>query len=452
MSETLTADERADLLSLVDDRIDALLDMTADADATAVERAVCLTVLQLAAAMPLAELVLDALEDRGAEAAAPLAAVAALGPPVLAERAAAILADNPSVAGGRVPDGTGALAVTEILAVRSEPTVVQLLRLERPGDPRWHAATVVLENGPDGAPVLVAASLATAEEDGALADVAGDLGGERGVSVTPVDVEAVRSAVESAARRTADGAGGVGVETAACLPVIGRALGVPADVTCALPAAGGSSPLALAPDDEAAFAALRETLLERFAGWLGDEDPDGMLAFVADVMLSFKFVHGDGDVGRWTENDIAELMLEHVPRTLDLDAAAGGDLVLGVTAFLMFLDASGDLSGAPVAELCATCEELLGPCLDAAGDAAAWGPAKRLTAAMVADGVDLADEHAVQDWIADFNAGSVADRDAVLGPLPRVAPEPRGCARTAAPARARKARRRAARSARRRNR
>jgi hypothetical protein len=452
MALTLSVDERAEVLPIVEGQIDALLDVTHGADAAVVERAVSLTVLQLTGAMPLAELFLDELEGRGAAAAASFAAVAALGPPPLAERATATLADNPAVVRGRIPDGIGALSVTETFEVRAPGTVIQLLRLERRGDARWHAASVLLEEGPGGVRALVAASLATAEAGGALADMAGDLGGEPGVTIARIDVATARSAIERAAVQTGARDLGVGTETAACLPIIGRALGIPADVTCRLPAAAGPSPLALPPDDEDAFSALRETLLDRFTVWLGDGDPDGMLAFVADVMLGFRFFYGDGDVGRWTEDDVAELMLDHVPRKLDLDTETVAALVPGVTSFLTFLDASGDLSGVPVAELCATCEELLQPCLAVAGDESSWGPAKRLTAAMAADGVDLGDDAAVQAWIAAFNAGSVADRDAVLGPLPRVTPVARAAGQPARPVRPRKAKRKAARAARRRNR
>jgi hypothetical protein len=330
--------------------------------------------------------------------------------------------------------------------------VIHLLRLERLGDPRWHVASVVLEERPDGATGLVAASLTTAETGGALADAARGLGGVGDMTVEPVDLDTARRAIDHATRQTAAWDSGVGVETTACLPIIGRALGIPAYVTCGLPAAGGPSRLALAQDDEDGYLALREDLLQKFTRWLGDEDPDGMLAFVADVMLAFKFFSGDGDLGRWTEADLAELMLDYVPRKLDVDEETAVALVPGVTAFLTFLDASGALSGAPLPELCATCEDLFEPCLEAAADPSGWGPAKRLTAAMAADGVEVTDEAAVQDWIAAFNAGSVADRDAVLGPLPRVAPAARASGRPARPPREKKAKRKAARAARRRNR
>jgi hypothetical protein len=46
-----------------------------------------------------------------------------------------------------------------------------------------------------------------------------------------------------------------------------------------------------------------------------------------------------------------------------------------------------------------------------------FSPTKRLVNAMLADGVDIKDSAAMQRWVDGFNAGSIEDRDAILGPL-----------------------------------
>jgi hypothetical protein len=46
------------------------------------------------------------------------------------------------------------------------------------------------------------------------------------------------------------------------------------------------------------------------------------------------------------------------------------------------------------------------------------GFAARLAAAIEADGIDLNDRRAVDEWVAEFNAGPIERRDEILGPLP----------------------------------
>ena len=43
------------------------------------------------------------------------------------------------------------------------------------------------------------------------------------------------------------------------------------------------------------------------------------------------------------------------------------------------------------------------------------GPSGALIAAMAAEGVDIADWHAMQAWIAEFNDRPFEDRDEILG-------------------------------------
>lgn len=47
-------------------------------------------------------------------------------------------------------------------------------------------------------------------------------------------------------------------------------------------------------------------------------------------------------------------------------------------------------------------------------DGSSFGPAKAITIAMLADGVDLLDEDAVQSWIEAFNARPFEERDEFL--------------------------------------
>jgi hypothetical protein len=48
-------------------------------------------------------------------------------------------------------------------------------------------------------------------------------------------------------------------------------------------------------------------------------------------------------------------------------------------------------------------------------DVGEFSPTKRLINTMLADGIDATDAAAMQRWIDAFNAGSIEDRDAILG-------------------------------------
>ncbi len=52
----------------------------------------------------------------------------------------------------------------------------------------------------------------------------------------------------------------------------------------------------------------------------------------------------------------------------------------------------------------------------AATDQKRFGPSKAIANAMMASGVDLADQVAVSAWIDDFNNRPFEDRDELLGP------------------------------------
>ena len=159
--------------------------------------------------------------------------------------------------------------------------------------------------------------------------------------------------------------------------------------------------------------------------------------YVAYCMLGWKLVCADGDLGRWTLGDLRELLLEWFPRKLTADDQTIEIAADAVTRFLRFL-AHEDLLDAPVplTSLEATVERLRPRFERACSDPRRWGPAKALTAEMAADGVDLHDERAVDTWIEGYNARPLESRTAA--PVRRDADK--------------RAKRKAARQARRRNR
>lgn len=97
-------------------------------------------------------------------------------------------------------------------------------------------------------------------------------------------------------------------------------------------------------DDEEAFSARRDQLLEQFARWLGGEHVAGDPSH-ADLLLEWKFSDGDGFLDRWGVGDVEEFLLGWCPRQLSAPTQECADIPLSVAAFVDFLDSTGLLAG-----------------------------------------------------------------------------------------------------------
>jgi hypothetical protein len=166
-------------------------------------------------------------------------------------------------------------------------------------------------------------------------------------------------------------------------------------------------------------------------------------------MTDWKIGHADGMLTRWTHEDLRTFLLDWYPRKGGSDdetlAAAPG----AVVTFLRFLDQRRLLSGADIEALATTVESLRDRFEDSARDPRNWGPGKALVTQMRSEGVEPTDQAALDAWMADFNSRPSEERDLVLGPALESAraagTRPRGRGN-------RRAKRKATRSPRRRNR
>jgi hypothetical protein len=243
-------------------------------------------------------------------------------------------------------------------------------------------------------------------------------------------------------------------DIAICLPLIACALGRGGGGFPRLIFEPPAGPLDVDPDDEEDLEDLVEVVLEDFdehvRGAHGEEGPVFRAGdYVAGSMLHWKHGYCDGRLGCWTRADIEEYLLDHFPRKLTADPDLIACTTECVAAFLAFLDQRELLTGDPLAELEAACSELRPAFERAARDRRRWGPAKTIAAEMMADGVDLADERAVANWMDDFNARPRAERDRVL---PRLAPAQPAADAKRRGGQDRRGKRKATRAARKRNR
>ena len=173
-------------------------------------------------------------------------------------------------------------------------------------------------------------------------------------------------------------------------------------------------PLVFGPEDEKEFSAAKASVLDRFEGWLArHSDVDAAdTAGEAGLALDWKWSYGDGDLGRWTAADVVEFLLEWCPRKLSMPPAECANIPTSLAAFAAFLDDHHLLNpgSSPLMDLVATAAELTDRFVAAMGDESNFGLAKSLFASAEADGVDMADPEAMQDWIAEFNRRPEEDR------------------------------------------
>jgi len=186
---------------------------------------------------------------------------------------------------------------------------------------------------------------------------------------------------------------------------------------------------------------------------------------LARTLLGWKLEHAvDERLEHWTSGELEEFLLVWYPRNGDSRPEAVERLPDFMEVFLRFLADSGRLSGEPTDVLVSALARLRRPFEDAALDRSRWGIVKTLVMQMYAEGVDPGVAGAGDAWLEGFMARPWAERERVIGlaldearsdALPGyddAAWEPRSAPARGATAGRRKARRRTAKAARRRNR
>jgi len=157
--------------------------------------------------------------------------------------------------------------------------------------------------------------------------------------------------------------------------------------------------------------------------------------FIVYSMLEWKAIYGDGRLGHWTRGDIREYLLDHFPRKVSADRQLRRDTPTCTRDFVYFMSDRGTLSGDELDVLADAGDELFDEFLAANKDRRNWGPAKRMLVGGAVI-VDKADERYV--------------RQATLPPA-SMKPAP-STHRTGSATPAQRAKRKAARTARKRNR
>jgi hypothetical protein len=413
-----------------------------------------------------ASAVLDAIEARGdVDAAGLLAAVGVLAAERLAGRSRAgaqRLADKGIVS--PIAAGVGMLAVQDAARIDCPDAELLVVLLRRPGAHEVQTALLGIEHQDTG-DVLVRCALTPPTPIAAVHELLSD-GVHYGDAPVPIAAEELTARVLAAARRAVDAQIALGHEAGPAWVIVSRAL--TGDPT------GLPRPAVLAPweddpqviddqnpdedEDEEGLQREMDMLLDEFEQHAGATyPPDGVVwedgDWVASSMLRYK--GGYGRLCHWTRADLAEYLLDYFPRKVSVVEEQELPAVPECAdAFLRFLHTRGSLSGEPLEQLVQACQELRGEFLQRARDRSRWGLAKSLVMQMLAEGIDPSAPGAMDAWMADFNARAPEQRDVIIGPAAdRMihAAQPGPATRPHAP-KQRTQRRKAQRSARKRNR
>lgn len=138
-----------------------------------------------------------------------------------------------------------------------------------------------------------------------------------------------------------------------------------------------------AEDTDGCYDALGELLAE-YERYLGEQhrscpgncpvERSGV--FIVSTMLEWKAIYGDGRLAHWTRGDVAEYLLGHFPRKISVGRRVLGDVPACVRDLMYFLSDLGMLRGDALDELALLGEELYEQFVVAALDKRNWGMAK----------------------------------------------------------------------------
>lgn len=139
------------------------------------------------------------------------------------------------------------------------------------------------------------------------------------------------------------------------------------------------------------------------------------LALLARSLVDFKADYADGDPLRWSPTVVEMCLLDWIPRKVMLDAGEIRALPDVLRAWVRFAAERRKVSHAGLAETLAAVDTHAKEFRTLMADGGHAGPAKALFAAMVSEGLDAADQAAIDAWITRFNDRPRSEREAVLG-------------------------------------
>jgi hypothetical protein len=172
---------------------------------------------------------------------------------------------------------------------------------------------------------------------------------------------------------------------------------------------------AFGPDDQEAFEAARDRIVAEFERAGGSR-----FLRVAEQVLNLKWSYLDGDLARWSMQDVEAILLDVYPAKVLLDERQIGEVPTAFAALLRFLGRDRPDQEASLETLAQHVERMTRRFYVAMSDDDKWSFGKRMWSTAVAEGVDLADPTALDRWVQQFNERPLGERDQILGRMPAI--------------------------------
>ncbi|MGH9024120.1 MAG: SEC-C metal-binding domain-containing protein [Acidimicrobiia bacterium] len=171
-----------------------------------------------------------------------------------------------------------------------------------------------------------------------------------------------------------------------------------------------------------------DRILEKYRDHLGDVDEDTLqdAMWIADSMVQYLCSYEGAPPWSWDPGRAVDYLSDHFVRKMATDDArtvrSAPDHVL---RFVLFWESEGKLSAAERVEIERAVEKERRVFIRAALDPSRWGMGKGISMQMAADGVEVTDQGAVQDWIMKYNMRLLGPRQpAPVLPFPSPEPAP----------------------------
>ncbi len=136
---------------------------------------------------------------------------------------------------------------------------------------------------------------------------------------------------------------------------------------------------------------------------------------LASFFVDCRLERLDADPFRWSPIAVELCLLDWLPRKASLVDADIGAVPDALRRWVRFSGRQKALPRDAIEETLAAVDQFAADFRRVATDPSRFGPAKSLVHAIMAEGVDLTDQRALDAWIEEYNARPIAERDAMLG-------------------------------------